>query len=784
MIQLIKLRSFMKDGKEKKYDTFIHPDLAAQSVADLFENLDAYLAQIPAAENYNLFYTLAHCRAGEKRAFESLDVMFFDIDGIDVSRVDEYATVVCSTLQVPKEHCGIVCSGNGLHIIVGLKYPIVDPKFFQTHRFRYKAVLEILRQALVKAELPLNKENSMDPSVFDHRRFFRIPGTVNRKPGKPDTVARLLNATILPSDFDLITFSGIPLIPESHQVEAKSAAAFIKADNAAVFTQCSFMQHVRTHPAEIDEPELYAALSIMGRMTNAEAVAVNTFQPRFGKRHHGGSEDDIKQKLEHATLASGPRLCSSIAHLWKGCATCPFAAQKSSPIMLKSPDSIKTESTGFHDMVFDPETQKVKRGKPNYKDLRQFFENKHLYRSHDKFVWVWKETHFEEMPHDWIMNFAQKHFDPYASSTMRKEFLDLIQTTNLVRQDEWSRSTIGKVNLKNGVLDIRTGELHAHSPSFGFKYVLPYSYDPGAVAPRFEQFLSEVCAGRPELVQTLLEFGGYCLAGSSCTYQKALVLEGEGNNGKSTFIEVIKAVAGGGAYTTLSFKDMENVERRSSLDGKLFNITEETPNKLFDTTSFKNLISGGEMQIRKLYRNAYNFRNRAKLIFSCNQMPMSNDASRGFFRRFLIVPFGVKFSQSLGNIDRHIGEKLQEELPGILNAFLLGYASLLKNDTFSKGDDETDEDLIAYQETVDPVLLWCRENVVIYDIDAPQSISVPLLYDNFRQWCESNGYESKNINSISLSIQLRRYIPDIKTRRIRDRTQRRLQGVGVREGPY
>jgi P4 family phage/plasmid primase-like protien len=667
MIQLLSLRSFTRDGKEQKYDAFLKDGFGAESVIDLFKNLDKYLAQIPATERWNCFYTLANC-SSKKRDFQSLSVMYFDIDGIDKERWEDYIPVVCASLGIAREQTGIVASGNGLHFIIGLLTPIVSKEFFKVGRDHYKAICSSLNRALAAASLP----GKTDPSVFDPRRIFRLPGTVNRKPGKPDTSARLVNATIEPVAFDLTLASGIPSVKKEDQVDPDYFKKFPKVDNEAVFAGCSFLKHARENAADINEPQWYAALSITARMENGNEVS-----HVMSQGHPAYSEAETDVKIEQAMNASGPRTCKSISNLWGGCQKCPHFKNNSSPILIRSEDTLKTEHTGFHEIVFDPETNKPKRGKPCYKDLRKFFERKTHYRAHDKVVWTWVDTHYEELTNEEVKNFAQQHFDPYATAGMRAEFLDLVQSTDLVKQQVWDAGTFGKLNLGNGVLDLTKMELSPHSRDFGFKYVLPYDYDAKAKAPVFKKFLSDVCGGNQVWIDTLLEFGGYALSGARCKFHKALVLEGEGNNGKSTFIDVLKALAGPRGFSTLAFKDLDHTERRSALDGVLFNITEETPNKINDTTSFKNLISGGDIPVRRLYKNGYTIKNKAKLIFSCNEMPMSNDTSRGFFRRFLIVPFKQKFSEADGNVDLNMFEKLSEELPGILNMFLEGYTRLV-----------------------------------------------------------------------------------------------------------
>lgn len=773
MIQLLKLRSFMKDGKEKKFDAFIGEGIEADSLQELFSNLAKYIDKIPADERWNCFYTLANCTP-KKRDFQSQSILPFDIDGIDQTKVTEYIEVTCATLGVRREEIGIVSSGNGLHFLIGLLTPIVDKKFFDQTRDHYKALLDSLAKAYLSRGLQFDK---VDPSIYDARRIFRLPGTVNRKPNKADRVATIINGTIKPIAFDITLASGIPTVHKDEQLSKEFMRKFPKVDNAAIFEGCGFIKGARENPSELDEPALYAALSIVGRMENGDKVAEEIFSPRFGVRTHGGTLEDLQMKLEQSMNASGPRTCKSISRLSPACQGCPHFKAESSPITLRSADKIQTEDTGFHDLILNPTTGKMS-AKPNFEDLRRYFEREHTYRSHDKLVWIYNGTHYSEMSNEEVMNFAQTNFDPYANAKMRHEFLELVQVTNLVDQETWGRDTFGKINMQNGILDLQSMELMPHSSNYGFKYVLPYAYDPKSKAPRFEKFLDEVCEKKQTLKDTLLEFGGYALAGAHCIFQKALVLEGEGSNGKSTFIDTLKAVAGEKSFSTLAFKDLDHTERRSGLDGKLFNITEETPNKLFDTTSFKNLISGGHIPMRKLYKNAYEMRNKTKLIFSCNEMPSTSDTSKGFFRRFLIIPFRASFSRVAKNVDVNIQDKLNQELPGILNLFLSGYQRLIKQNDFSK-IEENDDDIREYREATDPVVLWYREEVKDLGDDAlsrDHYVTCQDLFQSFKNWCEKNGFESRTKNSAVLSKALQRILPTMEHRRV----LKKLEGVPVR----
>lgn len=426
---------------------------------------------------------------------------------------------------------------------------------------------------------------------------------------------------------------------------------------------------------------------------------------------------------------------------------------------------IKTERSGFH-------LAELGRGgaiklKPQYEDLRKFFERFHTYKmlGGSKICYVWDGKKYEDFPEIYLDNFAQRHFSPVADNQMCYEFRGLVLRTNLETPDWFQRTTERKINFQNGVLDIDTLEFSEHTPERGFRYVLNYEFDEKANCPTFDKFLNEVTQSDGGLQSALVEFMGYALSNDSCWAQKALILEGEGRNGKSTFINVLRSLAGKDNYTALTLGDLGREANRQMLDGKLFNIAEETPNKtVSDSSIFKNLVTGGETQVRQLYKSPYTMRNRAKMIFACNELPQTADTTSAFFRRFLIVPFKEKFSHEKGNRDPFMEEKLLKELPGIFNKAMEGYKRLVKNRQFEKSSTAKDA-LDEYQRSSDPVITWVEEAITTHEIGNGMDNKYNLVSDIYQEYArqmETNGFEP--LNNVHFSRKLSKLIPDYNER--------------------
>jgi putative DNA primase/helicase len=772
-VQILGLRSFFSKEKQKEivFDAFFEKNWRAPSVADIFARIDHYLAQIPEAERWNLYYTTATCLEEKGRKMVEQAVMPFDVDKLDIERLDEYVPVVLAAIGVERETTGIVYSGNGLQFIVGLNKPFTSPDYFDLNRLHYKAIVERINRALAAVGLP----GEGDPTVFSPARLMRLPNTLNRKKDKAERQGRLLQGRIVPVDFDITIASGLPKVEASDHINPQALKRYATPDTPTILKECRFLSACATDPGNVSEAEWYAMLSITARLANG-----NQLSHDMSNGHPGYSHSETEAKIEQALQASGPRTCSNINKTWGKCHTCPHFEKVNSPIMLRGANYIKTQDTGFHDVVIDAKGN-PRPGKPNHEDLRKFFEQQNSYRTlgSSRIVFTWNGKYWREMPDAYIENFAQAHFNPVASTAMVQEFKNLVCRTNLTDPSWFIETTNRRINFANGVLDLGTMELRPHSSEFGFRYVLPYDYDPKATAPRFEKFLREIMCDREDLVHVLMEYAGYCFSNDTCWTQKALIMTGEGANGKSTLMSVLRGLAGKENYASLGLADLKAETNRQQLDGRLFNLAEETPTYAMSESSlFKNLVSGGETTVKMLYKQPYTIANKCKLMFACNELPKTKDTTKGFFRRLLIVPFDRVFEGQ--DRDDFLEEKLIAELPGIFNLVIAGYHRLKQTRRFTEAK-AIDLEIKKYRLEVDTVHAWYRDNV---DHSAGESFQalVSKMYGAYKFFTEERGEKPETL--ISFARRLSKLVPDYEKRQTRKVIDGRKESLlkGVRFG--
>ncbi len=321
-----------------------------------------------------------------------------------------------------------------------------------------------------------------------------------------------------------------------------------------------------------------------------------------------------------------------------------------------------------------------------------------------------------------------------------------------------------RLNLKNGLLDLNTMELTPHTPDFRTIVQLPVDYDPNADCSAIDAFFKAVVP--EDAIPVMEEMAGYCLI-ISMKYEKALVLYGEGGNGKGTFIAALTNLLGPRNVATVSFQDLtENRFATADLFGKMANLHADIPSKTLENSSqFKELVSGDMIRAEEKNKPSFTFRNRAKLIFSANEPPTSKDNTDGFHRRLLMVPFPHKFT------NRELRQRLftSQALSGFLLRALQGMQRLQQQDGFSTSTTVTNS-LLDYRKQSDTVARFLDE---CCSFDAAAMTGKQAVYDAYRNACFQWG--NHPVSQIKFNARLKAIRPEITE--YRKGTPRRWRGI-------
>jgi putative DNA primase/helicase len=209
------------------------------------------------------------------------------------------------------------------------------------------------------------------------------------------------------------------------------------------------------------------------------------------------------------------------------------------------------------------------------------------------------------------------------------------------------------VNLDNGTVDLRTGEIRNPSREDMITMLAPVVYDPEAQDDGFDRFLNDVTGGDAEFAAYLQRAVGYSLTGD--TREEVLfLLLGPTATGKSTFLESIAEMLGDYALklpidTFLQRRDAGAARPDiARLRGARFVIALEAgKGRHLDEPAVKQIVGGDSISARFLYHDLITFRPMCKLWLGTNFAPEMNNLDSAIWRRVRRIPFERGFGEKL-----------------------------------------------------------------------------------------------------------------------------------------
>ena len=325
----------------------------------------------------------------------------------------------------------------------------------------------------------------------------------------------------------------------------------------------------------------------------------------------------------------------------------------------------------------------------DYDRLLEFFysRTKYFHIGDTGQIYTYQENHYRPINDARIQAFAEKYFFPKPKNTQRQEFLRKVKANNLEEIDVLKIKEEPLINFKNCVLNYETKEVFDCSPDFKFTYCIPHNYDPSANCPTWDLLLENLLEDK-SLIDQLHEFIGFTISGMSYDkHQKLAIFYGEGENGKTTLLDIIGKLVGKNNYSSVEMATINQRFSMAPLEFSLLNKCEEEPKTSFRKSGpVKRLTGNSSMVMEHKGKPPYNFINRSKIVCTFNELPEFLDSSHGMYRRFLLIPFLVNLKNNPEKKIPNIHQVIQHEYPGIINRALEGLYRLIDNDGFTETD--------------------------------------------------------------------------------------------------
>ena len=310
----------------------------------------------------------------------------------------------------------------------------------------------------------------------------------------------------------------------------------------------------------------------------------------------------------------------------------------------------------------------------------------------------------------------------------------------LVDPDEFD-SKPDLLSFRNGVVDLRNGEIRPHVPEDMLTYSLDIDYDPNAECPRWERFLAEIFPEDPDLVPYMQRLIGYGITGHT-SEQCFTVLWGKGANGKSvltdTLSTIFKEVTTTTPFNTFEDKGSGGIPNDlAALRGaRLVMASEGDAGKPMSEAVLKRITGKDKVTARFLRQEFFTFSPTFLIMLATNHKPKFKGQDEGLWRRVKLIPFKRWFAPHERDYD--LDRKLLAESAGIVAWAVRGamewYRSGLRDpEVITQATRE-------YRETSD-ALAGFYPGVLVPDPEG--RVLGAEAYNAYRDWCEAEGLPQK-----------------------------------------
>lgn len=295
------------------------------------------------------------------------------------------------------------------------------------------------------------------------------------------------------------------------------------------------------------------------------------------------------------------------------------------------------------------------------------------------------------------------------------------------------------LNVRNGVIDLRSGELVPHDPRLRITQLAAVEYQPDAHSELWDRFIRDVTCGDDEIAEFLQQAFGLALTGD-VTDEVLVCHNGAGCNGKSSALEAVgkmlgdyAAVAPPGLFTARKF-DSHPTEI-AGLRGKRFvTAIEQEGNRALRESLIKQMTGGDTIRTRGMREDFWEMLPTWHIHIAYNTAPRLTGTDDGIRRRLRVVPWNASFQ---GSPDLTVKERLtsEAERAGILNWCMEGLRKRLASGRLYSPEAV----MIATGEYIDDEDLIGRFIAERTEAEPGHMVEVREMLRAFREWMQADG---------------------------------------------
>lgn len=367
--------------------------------------------------------------------------------------------------------------------------------------------------------------------------------------------------------------------------------------------------------------------------------------------------------------------------------------------------------------------------------IKYFADRKMDVRFQDDQFWKWNGVHWEEVKVQELRSIIAEEFGSMTAAKKSHDHKGVIDVLKNIIPQSLSAGELKGVNFLNGFLT-KELKLIPHAPEQGMTYVLNFHYnvDAAGKCPMFFTYLHDSWGHNDdfkERTRLLQEAFAVTLFGMAPQFQKAFLLYGVGNTGKSILLDVLEQLVPPQVQCALPPTSWGEKFTNAELAGKLLNRAGELSERAkIPGEAFKTIIVGEPYTVQFKNGKPFAMHCQAAHWFASNYLPVSTDASSGFNRRWDIFSFDKVVPESKRITD--FGKLLvNEEVEGIVAWAVQALPDLIKRQSYTQCPSSIEVvNEMALKNS--PIRQWLRDRVTD---KADAEVSFDTLYRDYWAYC-------------------------------------------------
>lgn len=344
---------------------------------------------------------------------------------------------------------------------------------------------------------------------------------------------------------------------------------------------------------------------------------------------------------------------------------------------------------------------------------------------------------------------------PKLKKTQRRETMDYLELI----ADPIKTAPARYMAFRNGIYDIVTDKMLPFTPEIVITNKIPWDYVPGAYNELTDKTLNKLSCNDERVRAVLEECIGACMYRSALLAGgKAFILTGDRANGKSTFLDMIKALLSDHNIAALDLKEIGDRFSTAMIFGKLANVGDDISDDFLQGSQvaiFKKVVTGNRIKGERKQETPFEFEPYCKLLFSANDIPRMKDKTGAVMRRLVIIPFNAVFTKEDPDFDPFIKYKLieQNSIEYLIQCGLKGLKRVLTVNEFTKSE-KIQKQLEEYELENNPIIGFISEEGIGNILHQPTAD----VYRRYQIYCQESSIQAMSRYVFSKQLNKRLHL--------------------------